>query len=260
MKLVLLSGWAVDARIWCPLAPHWSSDIEVTTPDWPGMGQRPALSGATSRVDHQALATAMAGELPQDAIWVGWSLGALQATALTQRLSAPRGLILLGMGSRFCHPQGVSEAELARFRSAFEQAPDKARQHFLRWQLKGEPSPGNALRLLNQLIDTHPAYDIGSLAAGLEWLATGNITESLAALPCPVRRLCGERDPLLAEPIRNAMDAQLAHAGHCPMVSQPAALARLIVDQARCIERSHRLIGYRSHHPYCSTPAQEKVG
>lgn len=246
MKLVLLSGWVVDARIWRPLVPHWSADIEVTTPDWPGMGLHPTLPGTMPDTNHQALATAMAGELPQDAIWVGWSLGALQATILAQRLPPPRGLILLGMGSRFCHPLGVSEAELTSFRNAFERTPDKARKHFLRWQLSGEPSPGSALRLLGELIDRNHLHDVDTLASGLEWLANCDITESLATLPCPVRRVCGERDPLLAESVRHSMDAQLADAGHCPMVSQPAPLARLIEDQARSIEKSLQLVGKES--------------
>ncbi|WP_417329217.1 alpha/beta fold hydrolase [Halomonas cupida] len=246
MKLVLLSGWAVDARIWRPLAPHWSTDVDVATPDWPGMGQHPALPVTALDADHQALATAMAGELPQDAIWVGWSLGALQATTLAHRLPSPRGLILLGMGSGFCHPQGVTEADLTSFRNAFERSPDKARRHFLRWQLSGEPSPGNALRLLGELVDRNHLHDVDTLASGLEWLANCDITESLATLSCPVRHLCGDRDPLLAESVRHAMDARLANAGHCPMVSQPAPLARLIEDQARFIEESLQLADNKS--------------
>ena len=124
-RLILLHGWGVDARIWRPLAPHWRADCQVASPDWPGYGDRPALSAPQ---DLDALAEAMAEALPADAVWVGWSLGGLLAAALCRRLSAPRGLIMLGMGLRFCHPAAVNDAALNDFRRAFARAPEASRR------------------------------------------------------------------------------------------------------------------------------------
>ncbi|ALM52919.1 alpha/beta fold hydrolase [Halomonas huangheensis] len=236
MKLILLSGWGLDARIWQPLAPYWSNTTQLTSPDWPGMGQRPTLDQATEEAPIAALSSAMAEDLSADAIWVGWSLGALQATALAHHLPTPRGLVLLGMGSRFCHPQGVSEATLANFRSAFDRDPDKAWQHFLRWQLSGEPSPRSGFQTLSRLIGETLSGDRDTLAHGLECLAHNDISSVLSQISCPVRRICGDNDPLLAESVRNSMDAQLADAGHCPMISQPRALAQLIEHEAHIID------------------------
>ncbi|WP_370656591.1 alpha/beta fold hydrolase, partial [Klebsiella pneumoniae] len=81
------------------LAPHWPTSLEVSSVDWPGYGKSPPLPGQASL---GTLANTMSNLLPSDAIWVGWSLGGLLATALLDQLPAPQGLILIGAGERFC--------------------------------------------------------------------------------------------------------------------------------------------------------------
>nr|WP_300307932.1 alpha/beta fold hydrolase [Halomonas sp.] len=233
-KLVLLSGWGIDARIWQPLSSYWPADISVTAPDWPGMGQRPALARPESQ---EALAKAMVDDMPADAIWVCWSLGALQAALLSPTLSPPQGLMLLGMGHRFCHPHGVSKAELAQFHRAFLRDPVAARESFLRWQASGEPSPRDAMRQLRTLLAAGSPPDVETLEAGLKLLAHADISAILANFPGFVVTLCGAQDPLLAPSVRNSMDVQLLSAGHCPMLSRPEALAETIVQQARRMSR-----------------------
>ncbi|MBB3332237.1 pimeloyl-[acyl-carrier protein] methyl ester esterase [Halomonas campaniensis] len=226
-RLVLLSGWGVDSRIWRPLAGHWPGGVTVTAPDWPGYGVRTPLAAPGSLA---GLAEAMAVDLPADAVWVGWSLGGLLAGALLARLSPPRTLILLGMGTRFCDPEGVTRAELTAFRRAFARDPAATRRHFLRWQLGGEPDPRGAHRRLLDLIDDD--VDPATLAAGLNQLAALDVSRVLADTPCPVKRLAGRHDPLLPPAAIAGADRVLDHAGHCPMLSRPAALAEALVALA----------------------------
>lgn len=230
-SLVLLSGWGIDAGIWRPLADHWPLGVTVTTPDWPGYGGLPPLASPDSL---EQLAAAMADELPREAVWVGWSLGGLLVAALLERLAAPlsppRGLVQLGMGPRFCHPDGVSNRELAAFRHAFTRDPVATRRHFLRWQLSGEPDPRGAHRQLLELIGDD--VDAATLAAGLDQLAGLDVDKALKDAPCPIRRLTGRHDPLLAEETLATADRVLENAGHCPMLSHPAALAEALVALA----------------------------
>lgn len=218
--LVLLSGWGCDARIWQPLTPHWSAGVEVSTPDWPGYGEAPALAtpGALDR-----LAAAMAEALPRDALWVGWSLGGLLAAALLDHLPPPRGLVLLGCAPRFTAGP-VSPAELASFQRAFQRDPHATWRHFLRHQLSGEPGPRQAHRRLRDLLGETPRAGQATLAAGLDQLASLDISATLAAPSCPIRRLRGTRDPLLPAPLADEM--LLAEAGHCPHLSHPAVLVQ----------------------------------
>lgn len=228
-RLVLLGGWGCDARIWQPLAPCWPSDLEVRTPDWPGYAGRPALSAPDSL---EELAASMAENLSADAVWVGWSLGGLLAGALLDHLPAPRALILLGIGDRFVNPRGVSDTALADFRRALQRSPDTAREHFLRWQLGGEPDPGRARRDLRQLLGTAPPASAATLDAGLGHLARLDNCHRLSAAPCPLYRIAGTRDPLLAPEVLAGADQRIENAGHCPMLSRPQHLATRLASIA----------------------------
>lgn len=228
--LVLLSGWGCDARLWRPMAEHWPEGLAVSAPDWPGYGARPSLTDPASLAE---LGDAMGDELTPDTVWVGWSLGGLLAAALLDYLPAPRALVLLGMGARFCHEEAIPTAELAAFRRAFARAPEATHRHFLRWQLRGEPDPRAAHRRLRDLSGNNGGADRTTLAAGLAQLAELDNADRLARSPCPIWRVAGERDPLLAPAQRASADHHLGEAGHCPMLSQPASLAACLAGIAR---------------------------
>ncbi|WNK20824.1 alpha/beta fold hydrolase [Halomonas piscis] len=218
LSLTLLHGWGIDARIWQPLAPHWPEGMRVTAPNWPGYDDQPALADPA---DIAATANAMAASLSRDSVWVGWSLGGLLAVAMAEHLPPPRGIILLGAGARFCALGGVTPDALAEFSRAFERSPAAAWRHFLRWQSSGEPEPREALKRLTELLGQTPPADTATLAAGLGFLEALDHRDRLAALPCPVAALAGERDPLLPA----TGGERLPGVGHCPMVSRPAPLA-----------------------------------
>jgi len=220
--LVLLSGWGCDARLWQPLTAHWPNGMTVTAPDWPGYGDRPGL---TDPGNLALLAKAMRDDLPADAVWVGWSLGGLLAAAMLDHLPPPHALVLLGMGARFCHPQGVTSMQLATFRRAFARDPQATHAHFVRWQLQGEADARGAYRRLRELQGAGSRATPATLAAGLDQLAELDNSQRLASPPCRLWRIAGERDALLAPALREAADYRLGEAGHCPMLSQPAALA-----------------------------------
>lgn len=243
-RLVLLSGWGIDARIWQPLVASLPDNIEVSTPDWPGYGSR-RDEVMPKRLD--ALAKAMANALPADALWVGWSLGGLLTTALLRHLPAPQALVMLGMRERFTTRQetigGVTPEALAAFQDAFEQDALVTWRHFLRWQLSGEPRPRHVLHQLQALIGNNPPAQPESLATGLDWLATLDNSDICAAPPCPVLTMTGERDPLTATP-NDAMAKHLARpidqAGHCPQLSQPEILAGRLMALTQAHSRGGR--------------------
>ncbi|MDQ7728069.1 alpha/beta fold hydrolase [Halomonas sp. SpR8] len=228
LRLILLPGWGIDRRIWQPLQAHWPAHLTAQAVDWPGYDDTPPLAANATLTE---LAEVMSESLASDAVWVGWSLGGLLAAALLEELPPPRGLILLGAGNTFCATDGVTSGELNAFRRAFQRDPTATWQHFLRWQAQGEPSSRQAYRQLGDLLgDTLPA-DITTLATGLDWLASIDNRQRLAAAPCPVVRLTGEHDPLIGPAQRRASEL-LTDVGHCPMLSQPQALAAAITHHA----------------------------
>jgi len=231
-RLMLLSGWGIDRRIWQSLAAYWPRETEAQPIDWPGYsegdGDTPALPANATMAQ---LAESMATSLPHDTVWIGWSLGGLLTTALLDYLPAPQGLILLGAGATFCADDGVTTAELKAFQRAFQRDPTATWQHFLRWQTQGEPSPRQAYRQLQDLLGDTPPADITTLASGLHWLASIDNRPRLAAPPCPVVRLTGDHDPFIS-PAQRRISEPLSGVGHCPMLSQPQVLAAAIVRHA----------------------------
>ncbi|MHB0775774.1 alpha/beta fold hydrolase [Halomonas sp. WWR20] len=247
--LVLLSGWGIDARLWQTLKPHWPANTRISTPNWPGYGGRDALGHPA---DLATLAEAMQHDLPASSVWVGWSLGALLAASLLAYLPAPRGLIMLGMATRFTTDTvshgGIPPQELERFHQAFQRTPAKAWHHFLTWQLRGEPSPRSALAQLLAIIgDTPPADDV-TLGAGLEQLAMLDVAPVLKHSPCPVRWLYGTQDPFLTAgtPMRDTAQAPLTleGCGHCPHISAPQQLAREIHALAAAMPGSRQQVAH----------------
>ncbi|MDI4636194.1 MULTISPECIES: alpha/beta fold hydrolase [Halomonadaceae] len=248
-RLVLLSGWGIDARIWQPLMTSLPTDIDVSTPDWPGYGTR---QGTDTPEDLTTLARAMADDLRQDSLWVGWSLGGLLATALLKHLPAPKSLVLLGMRERFTTLDaargGVTPSALATFNDAFQHDPLAAWRHFLRWQLSGEPSPRHAHRQLQALIGKEPPATYASLAIGLDWLERLDNTGICASPPCPILTVTGERDPLtaIADPASaHHMSRSIEQAGHCPQLSQPQILA----GRLAALAHEHEINLHADTHP-----------
>ncbi len=77
--IVLLHGWGVNSAVFTPLH-HTLKDHQLLLVDLPGFGDSPAIEGGLDAwVDH------LMAQLPERAIWAGWSLGGLVATRAAQR-------------------------------------------------------------------------------------------------------------------------------------------------------------------------------
>jgi len=251
-RLVLFSGWGIDARIWQPLiaclqarlahvtetddeADDGADDqaksrpLEIIAPDWPEEGpQADSRAGSEPTASHSSLGGT-------DTLWLGWSLGALRAEALAKK-QAPAALVSLAMGPSFIH-QAPSEQTipalapevLDTFRAAFARNPTASWQHFLRWQANGETSARDCLRQLRELIGRHPVSREAVLSAGLAELASRQM--SLAPQSeLPLEFWLGKQDPLLAPGLNAALRAQGQvvaefEGGHCLPLSATEALA-----------------------------------
>ena len=78
--LVLLHGWGMNAGVWLPLLPRLEAHWRVTMIELPGHGESHLIEG-----DIHDWAGAVLDTAPSNAIWLGWSLGAMVALALARR-------------------------------------------------------------------------------------------------------------------------------------------------------------------------------
>ncbi|MDM8569389.1 alpha/beta fold hydrolase, partial [Thiotrichales bacterium HSG1] len=72
--LILLHGWGFNNNIWDDIAVDLAKDWRVYQVDLPGHGKSPMCDYSLSSLTEQ-----LAASLPNDAVWIGWSLGGLLA-------------------------------------------------------------------------------------------------------------------------------------------------------------------------------------
>jgi pimeloyl-[acyl-carrier protein] methyl ester esterase len=228
--LVLLHGWGMNAGVWQLLLPALQERFRVTLIELPGHGASPyeGQAGLDAWV-HACLEVA-----PEQATWVGWSLGGLIAQRAA--LLAPQRvhqLCLVCSTPSFVQREGWQAAMPANVFDQFAQNlvadPQATLKRFLGLQVKGAKDARPVLRALNEALAQRPAADVEGLRAGLSLLLDTDLREQLAQLSVPVHWLFGGRDTLVPVTVAKAIgDMQLAGtreiiepAGHAPLLSHP---------------------------------------
>ena len=76
VPLYLIHGWGMNASVWDPLLTTLNDDYQVTRVDLPGHGNSPLPEKQLALSDWSS---ALMEAAPENAIWLGWSLGGLLA-------------------------------------------------------------------------------------------------------------------------------------------------------------------------------------
>lgn len=244
--IVLLHGWAMTPAAWAPVRAALAR-APAFAPALPGHAGQAAAAG----VGIEAWADALAPTLPQGAVLVGWSLGALVALALARRHPARVArLVLIAGTARFVAAEasadeptaepwpGLAAATVAAFRSSFRSSPQATLRRFLALQCLGETDRRNTHEVLTGALDTLERPE--ALAAGLDLLASTDLRGELADVLQPCLLLHGEHDALmplaaahcLARALPNARLQVLDGSGHALPLSRSVECARAIQDFA----------------------------
>ena len=227
--LVLLHGWGLHGGIWESVLPRLAAEFRVTRVDLPGHGLSRAMpmSSALSEVAGQVLAS-----VPEQAVWLGWSLGGLIAQRAA--LDAPRslhGLILANTTPRFVTapdwPDAMPPEQLQEFAAGLGQDYKETLQRFLSLQVRGDEAARAALRQLRDALFVRGEPDGVSLAIGLELLRTSDLRAELARIASPTLVIVGAYDRLtppgagaaLAQAIPGARLHLIPKSAHAPFLS-----------------------------------------
>ncbi len=244
--IVLLHGWAMTPAAWAPLRAALTPTPSFA-PALPGHAGRPAAAGSGV----EAWADELVPALPEAAVLVGWSLGALVALALARRHPARVSrLVLIAGTARFVAAEasadepteeswpGLAADTVATFRSSFQTSPQAILRRFLALQCLGEADRRGTQEALADALDRpeRPAV----LAAGLDLLARTDLRRELAHIMQPCLLLHGEHDALmplgaaqrLARALPNARLQVLGGSGHALPLSRSIDCARAILEFA----------------------------
>lgn len=239
--LVLLHGWGLHAGIWAPLIDVLAERFRLHLYDLPGHGR----SAAVDEFTLASVCEALAQDVPEQAHWLGWSLG---------------GMIALEFAAR--HPQRVARLALVASNPCFVVSGDwrhalapevlegfardlstehaATLQRFVSLVARGAPDSG-VLRVLRHAVSTAPAPAPIALRGGLAILRDTDLRPRLRVLRMPVLWLGGVRDTLVPIAALRAVTAaypnmrlqEFEFAGHAPFVSHPQAFAQALTEFMR---------------------------
>jgi pimeloyl-[acyl-carrier protein] methyl ester esterase len=223
--LVLLHGWGYTPKVWDGLCAELA-EFDLSTP----FLQPPCADMAT-------WADVIAPSLPDDAILVGWSLGAMLAMSLAARHPAKvKGLFLIGASPCFVMqetwPHALEANTVAAFQADFQRNPGRTQQRFLALQVLGDSRRTTLAPLLESSLAPHTEH-ADALNTGLKILAEADLQALIPFNSVPLRLLHGRQDTLMPIAAAEALQAKclgshlqiIDDAGHAPLLSQPAELA-----------------------------------
>ncbi|WP_420300859.1 pimeloyl-ACP methyl ester esterase BioH [Enterobacter sp. BNK-8] len=227
--LVLLHGWGLNAEIWHCIREELASHFTLHLVDLPGFGRSRGF-GAMSLDE---MAQQVLDAAPQNAVWLGWSLGGLVASQIA--LSRPdRVKALVTVASSPCFSAqdawpGIKPEVLAGFQQQLSEDFQRTVERFLALQTMGTETARKDARTLKQTVLSLPMPEVEVLNGGLELLKTVDLRAPLASLTIPHLRIYGYLDGIVSRKVAPLLDdlwpksqsMVVAKAAHAPFISHP---------------------------------------
>ncbi len=234
--LILLHGWGFNGRIWDTTASQLAKQWRVYQVDLPGHGQSPMCDYNLANI-----AQLLSDALPKDAVWMGWSLGGLFATAVAlYHPESVRGLVSIGSSPRFIKDEDWEHAMqpkvLQDFAKQLEKDTAGTIRRFLALQVKDSPDARKQLRSLHRFMQEAGYAQADALRQGLDLLLSVDLRNQLQQIQCPSLIYLGGHDALV--PAGMADDCQkwwpqvrkicIKPAAHTPFLSHPELFLTLL--------------------------------
>lgn len=230
--IVILHGWGVNNQVFSPLqnALH---QYRVHYVDLPGFGLSPNIDGDISQ-----WVQALASQLPQQAIWVGWSLGGLVASQVA--IDYPKSVAaLVTIASSPCFMareengstpswSGIQPEVLTQFSNQLNRDLSRTVERFLAIQAMGSDNAKSDIQQIKSLVLSKPLPTQQALSQGLDMLAQVDLRPRITQIQQPWLRIWGKLDGLVPRKIITSLpssndikDVVLNKASHAPFISHP---------------------------------------
>ena len=242
--LVLLHGWGLNAEVWNTIREELASHFTLHLVDLPGFGRSRGYQALTL----EAMAEEVLERAPQNAIWLGWSLGGLVASQIAvTHPTRVQALVTVASSPCFSAREGwpgIKPEVLAGFQQQLSDDFQRTVERFLALQTMGTDTARQDARLLKSTVLSLPMPDVSVLNGGLEMLKTVDLRAPLAALAMPHLRIYGYLDGLVPRKIVPLLDALwpdseslvIPKAAHAPFVSHPAEFCAALIALRQRIE------------------------
>jgi pimeloyl-[acyl-carrier protein] methyl ester esterase len=235
--LVMLHGWGWHAGIWVPLVSELASHYQLFLVDLPGCGKSPLLTPAYT---FDAIAAQLFSCIPDQAHWLGWSLGGMLAWWVA--IHHPEKITkFITVASSPCFVEtadwpGVKIETLEKFGSLLIAQPENTLLDFLELQLRGTPNSAVLFSQLKTELMQRNAPHQEALQGGLALLRQTDFRHQLQKINLPSLHLFAQKDRLVPAAIARHIQPLLrqghceviAQTGHIPFLSQPAVFLQWV--------------------------------
>ncbi|CDL85925.1 pimeloyl-ACP methyl ester esterase BioH [Xenorhabdus cabanillasii] len=236
--IVMLHGWGLNAEVWRSVETRLASHFRLHLVDLPGYGRSQQYPAMTLK----EMAETVWQQAPENALWLGWSLGGLVASQIV--LDHPEqvaGLITVASSPKFSEDgdwPGIKPTVLSAFKHQLSEDFQKTVERFLALQTLGTDSARQDARLLKSVVLNQPMPAVEVLNAGLEILRTEDLRAELAQFQLPFLRIYGYLDGLVPRKIAAILDRQwsythsvtMRNAAHAPFISHPDEFLGVLMD------------------------------
>lgn len=227
--LVLLHGWGMNRSVFEPLAEALSTDFCCHLIDLPGFGERPHT---VPEAKLELWLAALLHDVPEQAYWLGWSLGGLLVQLAAQKYPE-RVLGQLLVATTPCFPackesrwRGIQPQVLSQFSEQLQADAQATIEHFLAIQAMGSETVRQDVKQLKGRLFSLPNSHPQALANGLDLLATTDFRKQQAPA---AHWLLGKQDALVPVALARWLAKERPHdvvevieqASHAPFISHP---------------------------------------
>jgi len=191
--IVLVHGWGFDRSIWQTLQTHLK-DMQTIAIDLPGHGEQ---KNNNTEWKIECIAEDLIARTPENAIWLGWSLGGLLALYIAaQKPTHIQALLTIATTPSFTQKPGWRCAmdidTFATFKQSCKNDKDKCLKDF-----RGLASLGAEKKTVIQTRAQTCTADIVTLLAGLALLEQTDLRLILKKIKCPRKYLFAGKDVLI---------------------------------------------------------------
>jgi len=236
--LVMLHGWSMHSGVWHELAERLAKRFTLHLVDLPGHGKSDWQDG---QFELPFLLPELERQLPDNAVWLGWSLGGLISLAMQQQYPEKvRQLILMAATPKFVSsddwPCAMALTVFESFVSNLDVDQKQTLQRFLMLQAKGAVQSRETIRELSEQLATQHTPQPEALKQGLALLLEKDLRDALSQATCPLQLILGTQDTLIptsmpdyAKKLNAGLQVNMINGvGHAPFIAQPQRCQELI--------------------------------
>ncbi|WP_410983727.1 alpha/beta fold hydrolase [Bacillus cereus] len=184
-ELIFIPGWGMEKQVWDSLLPYFQ-EYSVQHVEWRGVKERTDFAG---RVEEAAQG--------KDVILIGWSLGALAALQVCDRIQT-KGLILIGGTAKFTVDETYECGWQLPFvermkRSLLKRKEDTLKRFYKSMFVKQEIKDSEQFE---SIVAHFQGDSIESLQLGLDYLIEMDMRSQLKQVKMPMLLIHGEQDAI----------------------------------------------------------------